>query len=351
MFFNWIESLFLSDVAFYNQKVKRYLEDHDYDAAIEALNSLIALKPNIANLYRNRAYAFYRKGDFQQAAADYTKILSLGTDDAATVYLYRGSSYHLAGHESLVIDDYAAALGDGLDLDQAVATLRYRGNLLCRQGDFKRAETNFQELLRLAPQERENCLFYLGWIELEKKNFLLAVNLFTEWITLHPEDAYSLYHRAFANIKLHNWLSALHDLDEMISLQPTDAYAFNNRGLVKYQLNDKKSAVKDYQRAIEIDPTIPYPHVGLGEISFSEGDFTSAISFFERGMELNPKHLSAQAGLAVTYHALNQAEKSIQIWQEISESEPRFQQIDWIRDELNWNSQLLNEVQKIMEQS
>ena len=55
-----------------------YVQEREYDKAIEDYTKAIRLKPDYAGAYANRGYAYSRKGDRRRAKADRDKARSLG---------------------------------------------------------------------------------------------------------------------------------------------------------------------------------------------------------------------------------------------------------------------------------
>jgi tetratricopeptide (TPR) repeat protein len=77
--------------------------------AIEYLNIAIRLKPDYADAYCSRGFAYNDLGQYQSAIKDFNKAIRLQPDDAI-VYCNRGKAYAKLGHNQLAIKDFNEAI-------------------------------------------------------------------------------------------------------------------------------------------------------------------------------------------------------------------------------------------------
>ena len=70
---------------------------HEYDRAIADYTTAIQLKPDYAEAYNDRGFAYYLKGDAERAIADYTRAIEL-RPDYAWAYNSRGVVYMSHGY-------------------------------------------------------------------------------------------------------------------------------------------------------------------------------------------------------------------------------------------------------------
>ena len=83
-----------------------------YQEALRAFASAIALNPGDARAFLNRGMAFERMDNMEQAIADYSRALELSPKDAKVHYV-RGLAYWRQGHTGQALEDLrlAAELG------------------------------------------------------------------------------------------------------------------------------------------------------------------------------------------------------------------------------------------------
>jgi len=92
----------------YNNRGLAYVEKGQFDRAIENYNKAIALNPNDALAYDNRGFAYANKGQYDRAIADFNKALEINPNDAR-VYANRGGAFYLKGNIGRAISDLQKA--------------------------------------------------------------------------------------------------------------------------------------------------------------------------------------------------------------------------------------------------
>src|SRR5262245_26279051 len=86
-----------SDAAAYLKRGEDSSGVRQYDSAIADYTKAIDLKPDYAEAYNDRGFAYYLKGDFERAISDYTRAIEL-RPDYPKAYNSRGVVYMQAGY-------------------------------------------------------------------------------------------------------------------------------------------------------------------------------------------------------------------------------------------------------------
>lgn len=109
------------------KKGYEYGLNKDYDKAIEAFTSAIALDPNHARTYGNRGIAYGRKGQYDRAIEDFNKAIALDPN-YAKAYGNRGVAYAKKGQHDMAIADFQKAcdLGDEVGCEKLQKALKKR---------------------------------------------------------------------------------------------------------------------------------------------------------------------------------------------------------------------------------
>lgn len=120
------------------------------DQQIDACNKIIALKVlsgvQLANVYFWRAVGWNKKGNYAQVISDTTEALRLKQDQA--LYNMRGSAYFDKGEYDIAIADF----NDGLRIGPPNGSIFHnRGNAWRGKGDYPRAIADYDEAIRLIP--------------------------------------------------------------------------------------------------------------------------------------------------------------------------------------------------------
>jgi tetratricopeptide (TPR) repeat protein len=115
---------------------------HEYDRAIADYTAAITMKPDYAEAYNNRGFAYYLKGDAERAIADYTRAIEL-RPNYPRAYNSRGVAYMAHGYGAAkAVPDFDRAIELKPDFRYAYinrANARLTSHPLLALQDFHRA--------------------------------------------------------------------------------------------------------------------------------------------------------------------------------------------------------------------
>ena len=185
-----------------------------YEEAIEDYTKAIVLKPDYAEAYNNRGFAWHSLGLYERAIEDYNKAIELKPDNAV-IYRNRGDAWDDLGHHERAIKDYDMAIELKPDDDIAYNNRGYAWNGL---GKYERAI--------------EDC---------------------NKAIELKSDDAPPYRHRGNAFKALEQYDKAIEDFNSAIKLDPDYAEAYSDRADVYEKLGEKELAKADLAKAAELE--------------------------------------------------------------------------------------------------
>jgi tetratricopeptide (TPR) repeat protein len=154
---------------------------------------------------------------------------------------------------------------------------RERGIAAYRSGDFLGAIGNFDEAIRLNPNDaqshniRGNVWDELGVFDRALADYDAAIQLDSNNPAVFHDRAI-LWQRKGALDK------ALVDLDRAIRFSFADAHLYCDRGLVWYQRGRHERAIADFDHAIKLDPNFTAAYINRGLILHSNREFTVAFA-------------------------------------------------------------------------
>ena len=102
----------------YNNRGLAYYNKGQYDRAIADYTKAIQINPKRASAYNRRGVAYAKKGQYDSAIADYTKAIQINPN-YAFAYNDRGVAYAKKGQYDRAIDDYTKALSINPSLAEA----------------------------------------------------------------------------------------------------------------------------------------------------------------------------------------------------------------------------------------
>ena len=230
----------------------------DYENSVNAVTRAIQLSPANANYRFQRASTHFMHGHYEEAIADYSKVLELEPDSneigiwdftIAKIYLNRGTAYRYRG-------DYDSALADFTELIRLQPNDAHhyvkRSVVYKLQGDFEKAFADLETLHRLAPDD---------------SNYLMLV--------------------ADIQIRQGNKIAALRSYDEQIIRFGTSASYFY-RGRLWNEQGNLSKAIADFEKAIEIYPQHYAASIELSKSYIANGDFMKAIDVLNEVLKGGP---------------------------------------------------------------
>jgi len=202
------------------------------------------------------------RGNNDEAIRDLTRALNSGdlsTRDQALAYMDRGAAYYNKGEYAKAIADYNASISL---LPDYASSYSNRGNAYAAMGDYDKAIADGDSAIRLNPKYamayNNRGLAYQG-----KREFDKAIADFDAAIRLNPDIAPAYNNRGNAYQDKGEYGKAIADLDTAIRLTPNSASAHYNRGRARFLTDNFDNAEWDFQRALDIDPQQEFEGFGV----------------------------------------------------------------------------------------
>jgi tetratricopeptide (TPR) repeat protein len=234
-----------------------FLQEGEYEQALDSFTRAIELDPAYADAYYIRGALSSFLADYDVAVADFTHVIELAPN-FPDVYFDRGQAYYY-------------------------------------QSDLTQAQADFDQYIELAgvnaAQERLDFI-----AQIERDQALVAGPA--------PTTAQGFYDRASAYNRLRDFDAAIADLTQALELDPdyTDAYV-NRAGIHQLQENYQQ-AIADYTQALEQTPDDPVLYLARGSAYAALGDVENTARDFYQWLVLNEQRtieeVSATLGEAFT---------------------------------------------------
>lgn len=212
-----------------SRKGDALMSRRDFAGAEAAFDRAVALEPNNAKLYVERAKARAALGRSDEAAADYDHAIAL---DPANV---------------------AALLG--------------RGDHRLRKGELDKAEADFAAAAKAAPLE-EGIELRIAAIYASHGRWARSLPYYDAWIAKHQKDdqLWTGYNgRCWARAMLGRELDqALEDCNTAMRRGPRNSQVLDSRGLVHLRRGELEAAIADYDAALRLQPKQAWSLYGRG---------------------------------------------------------------------------------------
>jgi tetratricopeptide (TPR) repeat protein len=153
-----------------------------------------------------------------------------------------------------------------------------RGIERAANGELLAAQADYDEAIRLSPQEAE-AYWRRGLLRYALNDFDAAIADYTHAIELREIDRHIPFHnRANARQMQGDLAGAEADYDEALRLNPAYAVSYANRGIVRYDLGDYGGAIADYTDALALEPDMVAAYFNRANARRAQGEIREALS-------------------------------------------------------------------------
>jgi serine/threonine protein kinase/tetratricopeptide (TPR) repeat protein len=141
-------------------------------------------------------------------------------------------------------------------------------------------------------------------------NHRARANVYSEVITLTPENGRAYAERGHIYFGLKDWSKAAADYSEAIARQASDALVWHRRAHAYENLGEYERALADFAKAIELSPQNPGFRHCRGQAYARRKEWEKAATEFSKVIELKPDWPEPWKERADAYAHLGQGEKS-----------------------------------------
>jgi len=183
------------------------------------LNKSLETDPGQPHLFKERAAAYYRLLNFEQAIADYSSFLGIYPEDAGALHS-RGVAYEQLGQLERALADYQQAIGIDPQLSDVYI---HRGVIFGQMGNLRQSILSLTEGIRLAPKNPDGY-FNRGTAYFQQEDLESAIADFSTVIGLSSKDEAAYYWRGISNAEAGRRDEAIADYRQFLALsQDEDA--------------------------------------------------------------------------------------------------------------------------------
>jgi tetratricopeptide (TPR) repeat protein len=115
-----------------------------------------------------------------------------------------------------------------------------------------------------------------------------AVEIYTEYLKLHPRSPDALNWRGMCYDDLGQLKKALADYDLAIKVSPNHSELYNNRGEIYRKQKQYGKALASFRKAISLEPDFAEPHYNMGLVYETQGHFRAAMEEYLAYLKANP---------------------------------------------------------------
>jgi protein O-mannosyl-transferase len=189
------------------------------------------------------------------------------------------------------------------------------GNALAAQGRFEEAIDQFQQGLRINPNDAD-VAYNLGNALAQKGNYEEAGKQLEHALQINPDNAMAAYDLGNVRARQGRLGEAMNNFELALRIDPRLARAHYNLGSLLNKQGKLAEAVEQYQKALQIDASYVRAYYGLGTVLTKQGQLDRAIDSFRAGLRLQPDFAELHDGLARALVLQGRKEEALQHYQE-----------------------------------
>lgn len=229
-----------------------YVKMGNNQKALEYIDKVIKLNPQISSFYSRRAGICQKLNMFDDAIADYTKVIALEKQPKANTFNERGNAYCDKGEYQKAVNDFTAAIELGAD-DLAVYYAN-RGYTRRQMGEYDAALLDYAQSIAIEPKNADNYTDRAKVYEL-KEEYNKAVTDYSMAIELNKGLFSGDYNkRGLVYIKIEEYDKAIADFDKALSLRTNDYVLWYNKATACERAGYNAEARHAWYKVLEMTP-------------------------------------------------------------------------------------------------
>lgn len=250
-----VERYPMNDRAF-NNMGQIYVDQKQYDAAMNAFQKALELHPDNALAFYNMGGIFFDRKDYTTALKCYQKAIEINPASAQAHYNL-GKLYSEVHKEDQAMLYYQKAI----QLDP---------NLVMANNN-------------------------LAILYSQRKEWPKVLELYEKAIKLDPYQAGTYYNLGNTCFEMGDFQRAIQSYAKAIEIDPSHASSYNNIGNVFFQFRQYEKALPFYEKAIELNPQLAEANYNAGIVCVRLKQYKKAVSFYETALKLAPEDQAIQA--------------------------------------------------------
>jgi tetratricopeptide (TPR) repeat protein len=265
----------------------QFLEQQQYELALQFANEAIDLMPEDARGYYDRAGIAYALRDYANALEDYSRAIRL-QPRYAYAYNNRGLVWFFG------YSDPEKALADfdtSLQFHNSEPHIVHgnRALALRMQGDLQAALAACNDALRLKPDAAE-FISNRAIIHYALGDNKAALNDITAAMHENAELIYPYVNRAFVYCSQGDYPTALANLALAERRDPTLIYTWLARSTVYFLMHDFAAALEQAQHAYDLQPDRPGTWGQIALVGYALGDKAAAREWWTKFVARQPRY-------------------------------------------------------------
>ena len=338
----------------------------DISAAIDYYTHAIDISPNEPLYYNARANAYYNSKQYELAASDWEKVLSLVPNYCIDDFCFAYAESEIDKNEEAK-EHYTIFIENNPDSDNLPYAYNNRGLIYKAQKDYEHAIDDFNKVINIDNTNsryfNNRAKTYYAWsksIEEEDSETAIeyysnAVNDWNETLNFNKEYKIDYFRLASAEDEIGLYDEAIEHYTTYLENNSDSIIkpALNNRGCIYYKQKDYENAIKDYNAAIKQNDKIPLWYNNRAEAYYAWAEsiykedyetaqeyYQNALNDWNEALEIDSEYEINYLGLAWTEWLVDKSEETEKHLDYFIENNPDIEKLSKIYEENDFEFKL-----------
>jgi tetratricopeptide (TPR) repeat protein len=274
--------------------------------AEKIFRKVIQQKPDFAGAHVNLGLLYLQMSQLDDAVVQFREALRLepGRDDALGALL---NTWRVQARAAVDAGETEKALSILIQARKASPqdpdVLDDFGMVALRMGLYPDAGEAFRGVLSVHPDDAKS-LYGLGRAQIGQEKYEDAAATFSTYVQKYPQDASGHYALGVSLASLEKTAEAAEQFHRSIEIQPAQTESYLQLGRICLDANDLDCAAADFNRVLDRDARHAAALSGMGRVEFQSKDYQKAAELLERSIAIDPSMREAHYYLGLTYARL-----------------------------------------------
>jgi len=252
---------------------KVYIQQDNWDKAIEQLEMAVSMYPNDAEAHYLLGQGMAEKQNWERMNEMFSKSLAIAPTFEAQI-------------KNTIDKNYVNQLNAGVSKTKA--------------GDFEAAIENYKTANLISP-DRVEAYVNLAATYANIDSFKSAIVYFKKALEIQPDDKTIINNLASTYFNLQDWDGVIDLLTNALQTDPSDADFIANLAIAYQNKGEHEKAMELYEKVIAENPDMIDLKFNLAQLYSSKGQWDKAIALFDEVIEKNPEDFDANSQVGQAY--------------------------------------------------
>jgi tetratricopeptide (TPR) repeat protein len=298
---------------------KVYMQQNNYDKAIEQCNIAISQNPNDAEAYFVLGKAYGTKGMYREMKDAFDKSLAISNSRAADIQSLKnrywrelfnsGVSSYRQDQLDKAVDKFLLAIEL---IPDSTASYKNLGIVYSQMDKDSMAVQTYLKAIEIDPEDIK-MKTVLGSLYYKNGEYENAIDIFQkvvekadpnskEYVDAMISMAFSYDFLGESDKAKNTYLSALEKV-------PNNKDIIFNLGRLNFMQKNYEEAIENFKKVLEADPEDFESYLNIGNAYLQLEKFKESIPFYQKAIEFKPDNANAWNNLGVAYVRAGDTEK------------------------------------------